>query len=780
MVSQLQDSSTRYIAMAEGLFTSAAVAARGARDAVSSFLASMAKSYPSPLSFSPFPAARSLTSLFSPLFAPFVSLPPSLAHPFSSLSRAISTHLVPSRLLPSADYLLSPPILYALLLTSSYALLLFLLVRLITLPARKLRHIPGPPSRFLIGNIPDIAAREFHICHMTWARQYGPLYKYMLGPHPMVIVASPELAREVCERRFDAFHDRFELTPNEFTADHIIFGKGNYWRRVRAAVLPLFHSSRLASYSPLINHCMDDLLRKLDKLAVGSISATSPPLEQQQEQAMQPLHQQQALKPQKPETEVGEASPIAQAPAEPPSPSPPPLEPATPGAGEAAHEAAQAESGLQSERSGTGAGMAAAAVEESSPKKAVETASRPAAEGAARKGGESGRSGERGGHVDVSPLFHHASVDVVGSAVFGRRFSTYDEGKLAGALQTILEQFNVSGGKAPWSAPIQLLHLPLGRVVRRALEFIPGTPERAGWLARQYTAAAVLACRDSNALAGTATGGAKGGGAAVEGAETTAESAGSAAAAPAASAAAPAELAADEEKERPDFISWLSNKTRMDDGSKLSLKQVQAVAMEMVLAGSETAATTLGFIVYYIAKNPKAEALLLEEVDKTLPGQLPSYDDLHLFPYTVAVVKETLRIVPPAPNIARQATFDTTLDGVAIPKGTRFFIDAYTIHHDPRLFAEPDAFKPERFLPGGEAVGENRPPCAYIPFGAGPRKCLGYKLAVQQLMIAVVRIYRRFVFRLSEKQMREEVPNLRLGVSMAAVEGIEVKVYRRS
>ncbi|CAI5498285.1 unnamed protein product [Closterium sp. Naga37s-1] len=748
--------------MAEGLFASADMAASGARGAISSFLTSLANSYPSPRNFSPFPAFRALSALLSPLLSPlfslFPSLPPSLAHPVSSLSHVITTRVLPSRLLPAANYLLSPPFLYTLLLTSVYALLLFLLFRLITSPARRLRHIPGPPSRFLVGNIPDIATREFHICHMEWARQYGALYKYMMGPHPMVIVSSPELAREVCERRFDAFHDRFELTPNEFTADKIIFGKGNYWRRVRAAVVPLFHSSRLASYSPLMNECMDDLLRKLDSLAQGSL-ATSP----SQQQQLQP----QALKPQKRETEEGEASPLAEPPASPP----PPLEPTSP-ALEPAHAAtlAEPESTPQSDLPETvwaGKGMAAAA-QDTSPEKEVGPAAKRAAEVPGRMEGRIGASGESeegGGYVDVSPLFHHASVDVVGSAVFGRRFSTYDGGKLADALQTILEQFNISGSKAPWSAPVQLFHLPLGIFVRRVFECIPGTPERAGWLARQYTAAAVLACRESSQTEGASAAAAAG----AEGGESVAG-------AQAAEAAAAVVGGEEREKEKPDFISWLSNKTRLDDGSKLSLKQVQAVAMEMVLAGSETAATTLGFIVYYVAKNPQVEALLLKEVDTTIPDKLPSYEDLHLFTYTDAVVKETLRIVPPAPNIARQATFDTTLDGRAIPKGTRFFVDAYSIHHDPNLFAEPDAFKPERFLPGGEALGENRPPCAYIPFGAGPRKCLGYKLAIQQLMIGVVRIYRRFLFRLSEKQMQEEVPNLRLGVSMAAVDGIQVKV----
>ena len=175
----------------------------------------------------------------------------------------------------------------------------------------------------------------------------------------------------------------------------------------------------------------------------------------------------------------------------------------------------------------------------------------------------------------------------------------------------------------------------------------------------------------------------------------------------------------------------------------------------------------------------KVEHRLLAEVDSVASTSSLSLEDMPRFPYVNAIVKETLRLVPPAPNIGRMAVKEVTVGGYVIPKGTYVFVDAFSIHRDPQLYAKPHEFAPERFLPGGEAVAEGFPPCAYIPFGAGPRKCLGYKFALLELTLAVVRIYKEFVFRLCPEQVEEDIPNMTMGISLAAARGIRVHVVRR-
>lgn len=129
-----------------------------------------------------------------------------------------------------------------------------------SLPGRRFRHIPGPPYRWLIGQLPEINAKQFHIQQLQWMSEYGPIYRYFLGPMPMVVITDPALAKEVCITRFNDFHDRFTLTPTEQTPLTMIFGKGNYWKGIRSAVIPLFHTDKLSSYTPLVNRCLDSLV----------------------------------------------------------------------------------------------------------------------------------------------------------------------------------------------------------------------------------------------------------------------------------------------------------------------------------------------------------------------------------------------------------------------------------------------------------------------------------------------------------------------------------------
>ena len=149
------------------------------------------------------------------------------------------------------------------ILSTVIAIAIFSLYIHFALPGWRFSHIPGPKYRWLVGNLPDVASKQFHLCHLEWMHQYGAIYRYFLGPMPMIVITDPVLAREVCIQHFKSFHDRFSLTPTEQTPLTMIFGTVDYWRCIRSAVLPLFHSQKLSSYTPLVNECIESLIGKI-------------------------------------------------------------------------------------------------------------------------------------------------------------------------------------------------------------------------------------------------------------------------------------------------------------------------------------------------------------------------------------------------------------------------------------------------------------------------------------------------------------------------------------
>lgn len=142
------------------------------------------------------------------------------------------------------------------------------------------------------------------------------------------------------------------------------------------------------------------------------------------------------------------------------------------------------------------------------------------------------------------------------------------------------------------------------------------------------------------------------------------------------------------------------------------------------------------------------------------------------FPYLEAVFKETLRLFPPVPLTIREAERDIQLGGYTIPAGTHLAVSMYGLHHSPKYWLDPEAFLPERFLPGGEGVDS----AAYMPFGEGPRGCIGQRYAWQEAMVALIMLYQRFVFEVEAGQVPLAV---RMSLSLGPKEGVRVKVVQR-
>lgn len=218
-----------------------------------------------------------------------------------------------------------------------------------------------------------------------------------------------------------------------------------------------------------------------------------------------------------------------------------------------------------------------------------------------------------------------------------------------------------------------------------------------------------------------------------------------------------------------DLLSALLS-AREEDGSALSPQELRDQLLTLYLAGHETTAQALTFTFYLLSQNPAAHATLQAELERVLQGRQPCYEDLERLPYTEQVVKEALRLYPPAPVIPRHVGADTTIGPYPVPRGSEVVVWSYQTHRDPRFYPQPEQFEPARFAPEAEAA---RPKLSYLPFGAGQRACIGQAFAMieAQLIVATLGAKLRFVY------ARRRPLRLRAGVTLAPRGGMPMKLY---
>lgn len=182
-----------------------------------------------------------------------------------------------------------------------------------------------------------------------------------------------------------------------------------------------------------------------------------------------------------------------------------------------------------------------------------------------------------------------------------------------------------------------------------------------------------------------------------------------------------------------------------EDGTQMTRKQLRDETMTLFLAGHETTALTLAWTWYLLGENPAAEARLHEELASVLGGRAATVPDLARMPYLHAVVTEVLRLYPPAYLLARTSIAPCTIGGYDIPEGTTILTSTWLMHRDARWFDEPDAFRPERWLNG---LADRLPQGVYLPFGDGPRRCIGQGFALLEAALVTATIAQRFSYRL--------------------------------
>lgn len=196
-----------------------------------------------------------------------------------------------------------------------------------------------------------------------------------------------------------------------------------------------------------------------------------------------------------------------------------------------------------------------------------------------------------------------------------------------------------------------------------------------------------------------------------------------------------------------------------EDGRRMTDRQARDEIVTIFLAGHETTANTMNWTWILLAQHPEVEEKLHEELDRVLGGRAPAFEDVKRLPYTEGVIRESLRLHPPAFTFMRTSVQDTTLGPYSIPVGMDVSMVPYATHRDERFFERPLEVLPERFL-GERARSIDRH--AWIPFGGGPRVCVGNAFAMTEAVLMLATIASRYRLRLAEGQDVAPVPGLTL------------------
>lgn len=196
-----------------------------------------------------------------------------------------------------------------------------------------------------------------------------------------------------------------------------------------------------------------------------------------------------------------------------------------------------------------------------------------------------------------------------------------------------------------------------------------------------------------------------------------------------------------------------------DDGTGMSDQQLRDEAMTLYLAGHETTALTLTWSWYLLSQHPAVEKKLVEEWQRVLNGRAANPSDLAALPYTAAVISEAMRLYPPVYVIGREAVTDLELGGYRVKRGYTVLMSQWVNHRDPKYFADPERFSPERWLDG---LATRLPKFAYYPFGGGQRICIGSHFALMEAAIILSTVGQKYKFTLAPDAVIDIKPQITL------------------
>lgn len=221
-----------------------------------------------------------------------------------------------------------------------------------------------------------------------------------------------------------------------------------------------------------------------------------------------------------------------------------------------------------------------------------------------------------------------------------------------------------------------------------------------------------------------------------------------------------------------DMLDLLMESRYEDTGEPMDDAQITREVRMLIGAGHETTSNTLTWALYLLSKDPEVEEKLHAEVDSVLGSRTPTLEDLPKLPYAKMVIEEAMRLYPAAHANARQSIGEDQLGDYYIPPETGVVIMNYVIHRHPEFWPDPERFDPERFAPTNAA---KQHPYAYIPFGGGPHKCIGFQFALYEAQLILAMIAQRYSLRLKPGYLPVPQPL----ITLRARDGMPMILQRR-
>jgi cytochrome P450 len=208
-----------------------------------------------------------------------------------------------------------------------------------------------------------------------------------------------------------------------------------------------------------------------------------------------------------------------------------------------------------------------------------------------------------------------------------------------------------------------------------------------------------------------------------------------------------------------DLLAMLLEARDEETGEAMTPQQLRDEAITIFAAGHETTSNALAWTFYLLARHRDVATRVYEEVDRALNGRAPTLADLPSMPYAKCVIQESMRLYPPAWIVGRRAIADDELCGYRVAAGTQVLISPFATHRHPKFWEDPEAFDPDRFSPERSA---GRAAYAYLPFGGGPRVCIGNAFAMMEAQLILAQVSQRYRLELAPGARVEPVRGITL------------------